>query len=58
MTLDEEVSAVIVAGFQDPLTAPIAADFKQRQFGGLLVVNNNQNASTPEALMSLIAQLR
>src|ERR1700694_4111382 len=34
MTLDEEVSAVIVAGFQDPLTAPIAADFKQRQFGG------------------------
>jgi beta-N-acetylhexosaminidase len=58
MTLYEEIGAVMMVGFRGPLTDAIAADWKQRQFGGVLVVNNNQNASTPEAMTSLIAKVR
>jgi len=58
LTLDEEVGAVIMAGFQGPLTEAVVADWTRRQFGGLLVVNLNHNATTPAALAGLIARLR
>ena len=40
----------MVAGFQGPLTDAVLADWKQRQFGGLLVVNLNHNADSPAAM--------
>ncbi|HEX6548017.1 MAG TPA: glycoside hydrolase family 3 N-terminal domain-containing protein [Candidatus Dormibacteraeota bacterium] len=58
LTLDEEVGAVIMVGFRGPLTEAVVSDWKQRQFGGLLVVNLNQNAATAPALTALIGQLR
>ena len=47
-----------MVGFQGPLTDSVLADWRQRQFGGLLVVNLNHNASTPESMKSTIAALR
>jgi beta-N-acetylhexosaminidase len=58
MTLEQEVGAVMMVGFQGPLTDAVLADWRQRQFGGLLVVNLNHNAATPAALQSLIGALR
>ena len=58
LTLDEEVGAVIMAGFQGPLTDAVLADWRKRQFGGLLVVNLNHNAGTASGMRSLIAGLR
>jgi beta-N-acetylhexosaminidase len=58
LTLDEEVGAVIMAGFEGPLTDAVLADWKQRQFGGLLVVNLNHNASSPASMTSLISTVR
>src|ERR1700682_3049269 len=58
LTLDEEVGSVIMAGFEGPLTPALLADWKQRQFGGLLVVNLNHNASSAESMTSLISTVR
>jgi len=58
MTLDEEVGAVMMAGFRGPLTGAVLADWTRHQYGGLLIVNLNQNASTAEQTSTLIAQLR
>lgn len=58
MTLDEEVGAVMMAGFQGPLTDSVLADWKSHQYGGLLIVNNNHNTTTPQSMTSLIGQLR
>jgi beta-N-acetylhexosaminidase len=58
LTLDEEVGAVIMAGFKGPLDDATVADWKQRQFGGLLVVNLNRNAETPASMGALISGLR
>ena len=58
LTLEEEVGAVIMVGFQGPLTDAVLADWRQHQFGGLLVVNLNHNASSPEAMRALIASIR
>ena len=58
MTLDEEVGAVMMVGFQGPLNDSVLADWIRHQFGGLLVVNLNQNASTPESMESLIRAVR
>ena len=58
LTLDEEVGAVIMAGFEGPLTPALLADWKQRQFGGLLVVNLNRNASSAESMTTLISTVR
>src|SRR6202030_347629 len=54
LTLDEEVGAVIMAGFEGPLTDTVLADWKLHQFGGLLVVNLNHNAGTAASMTSLI----
>jgi beta-N-acetylhexosaminidase len=58
LTLEEEVGAVIMVGFQGPLTDAVQADWRQRQFGGLLVVNLNHNAATPAELTAFVAGIR
>jgi beta-N-acetylhexosaminidase len=58
LTLEEEVGAVIMVGFQGPLTDAVLADWRLRQFGGLLVVNLNHNADTPTAMTAFVAGVR
>lgn len=58
MTLDEEIGAVMMVGFRGPLNDGVLADWRRRQFGGLLVVNLNQNASTTQGMTALISSLR
>ena len=58
LTLSEEIGAVIMVGFRGSLTNAVLADWKQRQFGGLLVVNLNHNATTSASMKSLIATVR
>jgi beta-N-acetylhexosaminidase len=47
-----------MAGFEGPVTDAVLADWKQRQFGGLLVVNLNHNATTAASMSNLISSLR
>lgn len=49
---------MMMVGFRGPLTASVLGDWQARQFGGLLIVNLNQNASSAASMSSLIAQLR
>jgi len=58
LTLDEEIGAVMMVGFQGPLTDAVMSDWRQRQFGGLLVVNLNHNASSPDAMRSFVSTIR
>src|SRR5205823_2915178 len=58
LTLDEEIGAVMMVGFQGPLTDAVLSDWRQRQFGGLLVVNLNRNASSPDAMRSFTSSIR
>jgi len=58
LSLDEAVGAVIMAGFQGPLTDAVLADWRQRRFGGLLVVNLNANATSGAAMSDLISRVR
>ena len=58
MTLDEEVGAVMMVGFGGPLTDAVLEDWRSRQFGGLLVVNLNQNASSAQSMTALISTVR
>jgi beta-N-acetylhexosaminidase len=47
-----------MAGFEGPVTDVVLADWKRRQFGGLLVVNLNHNAGSAESMSSLISNIR
>ena len=47
-----------MVGFQGKPSDTLLADWKERQFGGLLVVNLNHNAATPAAMQSLVAGIR
>ncbi len=58
LTLDEEIGRVMMVGFEGPLTDSVLADWKERQFGGLLIVNLNRNASSDAGMSTLIATLR
>jgi beta-N-acetylhexosaminidase len=58
LTLDEEIGAVIMAGFRGSLSDTVLADWKLRQFGGLLIVNGNHNASSAASMTALIAKVR
>ncbi len=49
---------MMMVGFQGPLTDAVLADFAQHQYGGLLVVNNNHNASSASSLTAMIQRLR
>ena len=58
MTLEEEIGAVMMVGFTGPLTDAVVADWQAHQFGGLLIVNQNQNATSDGGLASTISRLR
>jgi beta-N-acetylhexosaminidase len=58
LTLDEEIGAVIMVGFTGSPSAAVLADWRQRQFGGLLVVNLNHNASAAASMSALISKVR
>jgi beta-N-acetylhexosaminidase len=48
----------MMVGFQGSLTNAVLADWTRRQFGGLLVVNLNQNATSAASMTALIAKVR
>jgi beta-N-acetylhexosaminidase len=58
LTLDQEIGAVMMVGFQGGLTSAVLADLKRHQFGGLLLINGNKNASSAASMKSLIATVR
>lgn len=58
MTLRQEIGAVIMAGFKGPLTAKVLDDWRQRQFGGLIVVPLDDNGKDPDAIRQLIHSVR
>ena len=58
LTLDQEIGAVMMVGFQGALTSGVLADLKGHQFGGLLIVNGNKNASRAASMKALIATVR
>jgi beta-N-acetylhexosaminidase len=58
LSLDDEVGAVMMVAFTGPLTGAVLADWRQHHYGGLLVVNLNQNAATASELSALIAAIR
>jgi beta-N-acetylhexosaminidase len=58
MTLRQEVGAVMMVGFQGPLSGAVVDDWRQHQFGGLIVLPVNQNAPDPAAIRRLIQSLR
>lgn len=43
LTFDEEVGAVMMVGFRGELTPAILEDWREHQYGGVLVVNENAN---------------
>jgi beta-N-acetylhexosaminidase len=58
MTLQQEIGAVMMVGFTGPLTPGVLDDWRQHQFGGLVVVSSNQNAQDPAAIRQLIQSVR
>jgi beta-N-acetylhexosaminidase len=47
-----------MAGYRGSLSDSVLADWKRRQFGGLLIVNLNHNAGTAAAMTAVIAKVR
>jgi beta-N-acetylhexosaminidase len=58
MTLQQEIGAVMMVGFTGRLTPAVLDDWRQHQFGGLIVVPINQNAQDPTAIRQLIQSVR
>ena len=58
LTLDEEIGAVIMVGFLGSPSDSVTADWNRHQFGGLLIVNNNHNATTASSMKAVIAKVR
>ena len=58
MTLRQEIGAVMMVGLKGRLTQAVLDDWKQRQFGGLIVVPINQNAQDATAIKQLIQSVR
>jgi beta-N-acetylhexosaminidase len=58
LTLDQEIGAVMMVGFQGPLTDATLSDWRLRQFGGLLLINGNHNASSATSMAALISAVR
>ena len=58
LTLDEEIGAVMMVGFQGNLSDAVLANWSRHQFGGLLIVNGNRNAGSAAAMTALIARVR
>ncbi len=58
MTLREEIGAVMMVGFQGPVSDAVINDWRARQFGGLIIVPINQNAHDAAAIRRLIETMR
>lgn len=58
MTLQQEVGAVMMVGFQGALSPAVVDDWRQHQFGGLIVVPTNENAQDPATIRRLIQSVR
>jgi beta-N-acetylhexosaminidase len=58
MTLRQEIGAVMMVGFKGGLNAAVVEDWRQHQFGGLIVVSSNQNAKDPPGIRQLIQSVR
>lgn len=58
MTLRQEIGAVLMVGFKGPLTPGVLADWRQHQFGGLILLPINQNAKDPAAIRQMIQSVR
>jgi beta-N-acetylhexosaminidase len=58
LTLDQEIGAVMMVGFQGSLSSGVLRDWKRHQFGGLLIVNGNHNAGSAASMRALIASVR
>ena len=58
MTLQQEIGAVMMVGFTGPLTPALLEDWRQHQFGGLIVVPINQNGGDAPAIRQLIQSVR
>jgi beta-N-acetylhexosaminidase len=58
MTLRQEIGAVMMVGFKGGLSGAVVEDWRQHQFGGLIVVPINQNAKDPPAIRQLIQSVR
>jgi len=58
MTLQQEIGAVMMVGFTGPLTPALLEDWRQHQFGGLIVVPTNQNGGDATAIRQLIQSVR
>src|SRR5438876_3857751 len=58
LTLRQEIGAVMIVGFTGALSPAVVDDWRQHQFGGLIVVPVNQNGQDPEAIRRLIQSVR
>ena len=58
MTLQQEIGAVIMAGFTGPLTPAVLEDWRRHQFGGLIIVPGSRDAADPGAIRQLIQSVR
>src|SRR6267143_2723235 len=58
MTLQQEIGAVMMVGFTGPLTPAVLKDWRQHQFGGLIVVPIYKNAEDATAIRQLIQSVR
>jgi beta-N-acetylhexosaminidase len=58
MTLRQEIGAVMMVGFQGPLSPAVLDDWRQRQFGGLIVMPIDHNGADPASIRQLIGAVR
>ncbi len=58
MTLSQEIGAVMMVGFAGPLTPAVVADWRQHQYGGLVIRPQNRNATNPSGFRQLIQEIR
>jgi hypothetical protein len=58
MTLQQEIGAVMMVGFTGPPTPAILEDWRQHQYGGLIVVPGNWDAADSGAIRQLIQSVR
>jgi beta-N-acetylhexosaminidase len=58
MSLRQEIGAVMMVGFTGALSQAVVDDWRQHQFGGLILVPINQNAKDPAAIRRLIQSVR
>lgn len=58
MTLRQEVGAVMMVGFTGPLAPAILDDWRQRQFGGLILLTAEKQAGDPAGIPAMIESLR